>query len=268
MRKHRLLLVCAALQACLLILPDIACAADTYRLIYGPDNPMFPNERKAQARMCRAVVKKLNQTKYEPPFTCKRKFDPHYSYFPVPDWKPLSGADALQAALAREKIWAAGGPPKEFESRFAQNSARVRKLAETGQLKAWEATFDIVKNGEQARVVLLYYGEVKVENECYYETHLAVLLPDRFEADKRYDRISVADGEIIIDKGTAYIARWKNVPSATRNNRAGPRGPLHQGYLLIQSLYWAPKGPAVEEGAMVYDTVCQISYGRVIGHQQ
>jgi hypothetical protein len=251
-----------AVFALLALLPLIGRAQFPYELVRGPDNPLVRDE---QAPMCRELLKNLNKSKYEPPMTCRRKFDPMYTYFPVPDWKPLDDKDALQAALALEKNSAEGNPPRpptDFESRFAEYSARVRKIAVAGQLKAWEAKFGLVINGEEARVVLVSYGEYKGDDECYYDTKFGVLLPDRFEADKRYLSLFLGGGEPFLYKGTTYIAKWINVPSATLFDRVGPHR-RHRGYLLVQSMFWLPKGHPLDEVAGVSDTVCQIGYVRL-----
>ena len=254
----------AVIAATLLLAPFAAgaqMAARPYALVLGPDNPL---EREVQAPMCRQVLKSLNELNYEPPMTCRRSFDPTYTFLTVPEWKTLNDSEALEAAFAWEKNWAEGGPLSQVESRFATNSSRVKRIAQAGELKAWQATLDLVKNGEARRVVLLNYGQYKYEEQCFYDTKLGVLLPDRFEVDKRYKNLSIGDGEIILHNQTAYIAKWSNVPSATQFNRAGPRG-RHKAYLLIQSMYWLKEGQGGPVGgaAGVYDTVCQIGYDRL-----
>ncbi len=250
-----------AIAATLFLAPFTAgaqVAARPYTLVLGPDNPQ---EREVQAPMCRQALKSLNELNYEPPMTCRRSFDPTHTFLAVPEWKTLNDSEALEAALAWEKNWAEGGPPSEVDPRFATNSSRVKRIAQAGELKAWQATLDLVKNGEAPRVVLLNYGQYKYEELCFYDTKLAVLLPDRFEVDKRYRTLSLSGGEIILHNQTAYIAKWSNVPSATLYNRAGPRG-RHKAYVLIQSMYWLKAGQGGTEGgaAGVYDTVCQIGY--------
>jgi hypothetical protein len=244
-------------------LPLVGRAQLPYELVRGPDNPLV---REEQAPMCRELLKNLNELKYEPPMTCRRKFDPMYTYFPVPDWKPLDDKDALQAALALERSSAEADPsrpPREIDSRFEEYSARVRKIAAAGQLQAWEAKFGLVENGEETRVVLASYGKYEAEKQCYYDTKFGVLLPDRFEADKRYRNLFFAGGEPFLYKGTTYIAKWRNVPSATLFDRVGPRGTRHRGYLLVQSMFWLKGHPSGQEVAGAYDTVCQIGWERL-----
>jgi hypothetical protein len=255
----------AAIVAAVLLTPFAAgaqVAARPYVLVLGPDNPQ---EREVQAPMCRQVLKSLNELNYEPPMTCRRSFDPTYTFLAVPEWKALNDTEALEVALAWERNLAGRGPPSQIETRFATNSSRVKRISQAGELKAWQATLDLVKNAESPRVVLLNYGQHKYEGQCFYETKLGVLLPDRFEVDKRYSNLSIGGGEIILHKQTAYIAEWSNVPSATLFNRVGPRGGKHKAYLLIQSMYWlkAGQGGTVEGAAGVYDTVCQIGYNGV-----
>src|SRR5437773_1714716 len=140
----------------LAVLPVTAQAQMPYQLVRGPDNPLV---RDVQTPMCRELIKNLNEFRDDPPMTCRRKFDPKFTNFSLPNWKLLDEHDAIQAALALERGLAQKGPPAEVEKRFAEYREKVSKTAAAGQLKAWQATFNIVNNGEPVRVVLVSNGE-------------------------------------------------------------------------------------------------------------
>ncbi len=189
--------------------------------------------------------------------TCRRKFDPRYQDFSIPDWKPLSDEDALQAALALEKARAEKGPPTETVTRFAKTRAMVERAAASGELKVWEARFDIAHNGEKVRVVLVSNGECGAKYK-YSENDptFGVLLPDKFEADPRYRNLTHYPGDLFLYKGTTYVAKWSNFPGSTLNDRIPPPR-HHRGYLLVQSIYWST---LTGEQAGPYETECQFGY--------
>lgn len=245
----------------MIVPPSEPHAAEPYVLVRSEFNII---EQTSAAPMCRALVKRLNEIKYEPPMTCRRKFDPLYAYFPVPDWKLLGDEEARQAALALARSWARKGAPEKFESRYLQVASEVEKVIAAGTLRAWEAKLDIAKTGERVRVVLVSYGEYKLRDWCFYSTKLGVLLPDKFEVDERYRHLSPYKGELLLYRGNTYIAVWSSVPTGTLSDPVGPRGERREGYLLVQSI----NAPDVHGPANAHDTVCQIGYGRVIGYQK
>lgn len=218
----------------------------------------------AQDPMCKELAKVLNAMKNEPPMMCRRHIPVPALDFMLPEWKALQGEDALKAALALELGRAQKGPADQVTVRFEKAKSGIDKSWSAGNLKAWEATFTILeKSGEAVRVVLVSNGECgRQYKHSNNDPTFGVLRADKFEVDPQYLRISHAPGDLILYKGTPFIAVWSNVPSATLNNPMSPRGDRQEGYLLIQSMYWR------QDKAGVSDTICQFGYGRVIGYQK
>jgi hypothetical protein len=243
-----------ALAAILALAISTDClSADRYDLVKIEYDSL---KQESAAPLCRTLLQRLNAERYEPPMTCRRKFDPQYSYLETPDWQPLDSNDSIAAALALERSWAERGPRSDVQRRFAALAAKVHKNAEMGRLRAWQARFNFGSNGERVRVVLISRGNYQIDGQCYYDTRFGVLLPDGFKVDARYKNLSPYHGELFFYGGTTYIGVWSNVPSATLHDRIGPPN-RHRGYLLIQTI--RPPGP--HGPASAFDTVCQVGYG-------
>jgi len=229
-------------------------AADLYRTVKIEYNSLT---RESAAPLCEALLKRLNAGKYEAPMACQREFDPRHSYLGTPNWAPLGDHESVQAALALERSWAERGPANEVERRFTNLAAKVHKIDLAGKLRAWQAQFDFANNGEQVRVVLVSRGEYKLDGQCYYDTRFGVLLPNEFRVDERFKNLSPYNGELFFYKNTTYIGVWRNVPSATLNDRIGPPN-RYRAYLLAQTI----RAPGQYGPASAFDTVCQIGYKR------
>lgn len=210
--------------------------------------------------MCKELLHSLNGTRTESPMTCRRDVSSSDAGFRIPSWLPLSDTDALKAALALEHARAKRGPPEQFYERYTKARLKIEGAAREGRLKAWETALDIAQNGEDVRVVLVSNGECGNEYKFSWgDPVLGVLSGREFKVDARYRNMSPTSGDLILYKQKPYIAVWSNVPSATLSQPARPAGPLYQGYLMIQSIYWSPHSGNGSAG--VADTVCQFSYG-------
>jgi hypothetical protein len=130
------------------------------------------------------MAKNMNEFKGEPPMVCERKFDPKYRDFRKPNWQPLPPEQALEAALAiRHARW------RRHPKAVAEMEGRVRQAAVEGKLRAWEARFDIARNGERPRAVMVSYGECRPDlgHTSEFDPEIGVFRGETFEFDVRYE---------------------------------------------------------------------------------
>jgi hypothetical protein len=218
-----------------------------------------------QPTLCRKLVDNLNRFKDEPPQVCRRKFDPSFTDFRLPNWRELRPEEARPAALAVvlapfRRHHAEDAPP------IRQLTKEVESAAEAGKLSVWEAQFDIARNGEIARVVLVSRGICRVENNhSIMDPSFGVLLPDRNEIDKRYELISGHEGDIFFNQDVSLVSSWSSNPGAEGSGDPGPKKE-HRGYLFVSEILWEKDVRALTlqgRNAFLSSTGCQIGYHRL-----
>lgn len=217
--------------------------------------------RGTKLRLCQEMAKNMNEFKGEPPMVCERKFDPKYEDFWKPNWQPLPPEQALEAALAiRRARW------KRHPKAVAEQEKEIRQAAAERKLRAWEARFDIARNGEQPRVVMVSSGECRLDLRytSEFDPEVAVFRGHTFELDERYERLWLSGTDVFFFQAVPYLASWSNYPGAIGRDPAPPKH--HRGYVFVWETFWLRAGfGAHHDGGTAGQKgpICQIGYERL-----
>jgi hypothetical protein len=238
----------------MLAFPIIALA-DTYEIIRGKQYPL-----------CRDMEKNFNEFKNDSPMVCERKFSSKYKDFRRPDWRLLPEEHAVQAAIAIERVRLSRGPVKMFESSVAKETKEIKEAVALGKLKAWEGRFDIARNGERSRVVMVVRGMCEGWTEEWSnpgEPRIGILLEHKFEVDDRYKDLSILDADIFLYQGVPYLASWATFPSAIGREPAPPK--RHRAYVHAWDIFWLKHETGTYERGVAgfKGPICQIGYQRI-----
>jgi hypothetical protein len=236
------------------------CAlADTYEVVRGKELPL-----------CRELAKNFNEFRNDPPMTCERKFSPKFKDFSRPDWQLLPTEQAAQVAIAIERSRVNKYDEPDRIPFVEKETKGIKEAAASGKLKVWEATFDLAGSGSSQKVSMLSRGSCETWTEKEYdvnEPRIAVLLPGKFDVDKRFRQFLIQGSDAFLYQGQTFLASWSAYPSGTARSLEGLAPPKrHRAYVLVWRTFWRPPGT---EGADFsgsggyYGPICQIGYQRI-----